>query len=154
MDVTIGPALPQDAGELLTVQRAAYLIEAERYASFRLPPLTETVDEVRAAIVGDDTVLVARAGHRLVGSVRGRVADGVGHIGRLSVAPDLHGYGIGRRLLHAIEQTLGGRVSRLQLFTGAHSEENLRFYRRSGYADVGLRLIDAGPGLAYLEKLL
>jgi ribosomal protein S18 acetylase RimI-like enzyme len=150
--VTIGPAVPDDAGELITVQRAAYLIEAERYGSFRLPPLTETPDQARAVILGGTTVLVARVGHRLAGSVRGRAADGTGHIGRLAVAPDLQGRGLGRRLLSAAEQALAPRVTRFELFTGATSEENLRFYRAAGYTDIGVRLIDDGPGLAYLQK--
>ena len=151
MDVTIAPAGPGDAGELLTVQRAAYLLEGERYGSFRLPPLTETLTEVRADITGGSTVLVSRAGPRLVGSVRGRVTGGTGHIGRLSVAPDLHGHGIGRRLLAAVEQVLAPRVARFELFTGA-SDANLGLYRSAGYVDLGVRLIDDGPGLAYLEK--
>lgn len=152
MDVTIGPASPDDAGELVTVQRAAYLAEGERYGSFRLPPLTETPDEVRAVIGGGSTVLVARAGHRLAGSVRGTVCGGTGHIGRLSVAPDLHGHGIGRRLLAAVERALAPRVTRFELFTGAASAANLRLYRAAGYTDIGTRMVDEGPGLAYLEK--
>jgi ribosomal protein S18 acetylase RimI-like enzyme len=154
VNLVIGPAEPADAGEILTVQRAAYLIEGERYGTFRLPPLTETLDEVRAAVTDGTVVLVARTGHRLVGSVRGRVEGDTGHIGRLAVAPDLHGLGIGRHLLTAIERALAGRVSRLELFTGAGSEANLRLYRRAGYADIGHRPLESGPGLTYLEKLL
>ena len=153
MNVVISPAAVADAGELLTVQRAAYLVEAEHYNSFRLPPLTETLDEVRAALTDGTVVLVARLGHRLVGAVRGRVDGDTGHIGRLCVAPDLHGHGIGRQLLAAMERALAGRVSRLELFTGATSEANLRLYRSAGYTDIGHRPLDSGPGLAYLEKL-
>ena len=153
MDVTILPASPADAGELLTVQRAAYLVEGERYNSFRIPPLTETLAEIRAAISGDDTVLVARAGHRLIGSVRARICAGTGHIGRLAVTPDLQGRGVGRQLLAAIEQALTGRVTRFELFTGAGSDDNLRLYRNVGYTDIGVRPSGSGPGLAYLEKI-
>jgi ribosomal protein S18 acetylase RimI-like enzyme len=97
-------------------------------------------------------VLVARSGHRLVGSVRGRVDGDTAHIARLSVAPDLHGHGIGRRLLAAVERAFAGRVTRYELFTGATSEANLKLYRSAGYTDIGHRAIDSGPGLAYLEK--
>ena len=153
MDLQIVPARPEDAGELLTVQRAAYLTEGEAYGSFRLPPLTETVDEVHAAITdASTTVLVARSGHRLVGSVRVRVEDGTGHVGRLAVAADLHGRGIGRRLLAAIEAVAADRVRRFELFTGATSESNIRLYRSTGYVDIGHRPTPTGPGLAYLEK--
>jgi ribosomal protein S18 acetylase RimI-like enzyme len=152
MDVVIDRARPEDAGELMTVQRAAFLIEGELNDSFTLPPLTETVDEVRKAIESDTVVLVARLGHRIVGSVRGIAADGTGHVGRLSVAPDMHGRGIGRDLMAAIEAALAGRVTRYELFTGATSENNLRMYRRLGYHDIGWRPAAAAPGIAYLEK--
>lgn len=59
-ELTIAPAVPADAGELLTVQRAAYLAEGERYGTFRIPPLTETPDEVRAAITSEGTDLGVR----------------------------------------------------------------------------------------------
>lgn len=148
----ISRAEPDDAGELLTVQRAAYLAEGERYGSFRLPPLTETVDEVRAVLAGSTAVLVARLGHRLVGSVRGRADGDTCHVGRLSVAPDLQGRGIARRLLEAMEREFAGRARRFEVFTGAASHANLRLYRSIGYTDLGHRDIDSGPGLAYLEK--
>jgi ribosomal protein S18 acetylase RimI-like enzyme len=154
MDVMITSAALQDAGELLTVQRAAYLGEAQRYDDPHLPALTETLDEVRAVIVGDAEVLVARAGHRLIGSVRGTVAGGTGHVGRLSVAPDLHRLGVGRRLLAAVEAALAGRVTRFELFTGAHSDGNLHLYRSAGYTELGHRPTTSGPGLTYLEKMV
>jgi ribosomal protein S18 acetylase RimI-like enzyme len=156
MDLVIAAAEPDDAGELLTVQRAAYLVEAQRYKDPLIPPLTETLDEVRAAIAGDAVVLVARVatahGDRLVGSVRGTVIDSTGRVGRLAVAPDLHGHGIGRRLLTAVEAALAPRVTRFELFTGAHSDGNLHLYRTAGYVDLGHRSTPEGPGLTYLEK--
>ena len=152
VEIVIDPARPEDAGELMTVQRAAFLIEGELNDSFTLPPLTETLDEVRKAIESDTVVLVARLGHRIVGSVRGIAADGTGHVGRLSVAPDMHGRGIGRDLMAAVEAALAGQVTRYELFTGATSENNLRMYRRLGYHDIGWRPAAAAPGLAYLEK--
>lgn len=152
MNIAIEPARPEDAGELMTVQRAAFLIEGELNNSFTLPPMTETLDEVRKAIESDTVVLVARLDRRIVGSVRGIAVDGTGHVGRLSVAPDMHGRGIGRDLMAAIEATLADQVTRYELFTGATSENNLRMYRRLGYRDIGWRPAAAAPGLAYLAK--
>ena len=43
----ITPATVDDAGEILTVQRAAFLVEAQRNADLYLPPLVETLDEIR-----------------------------------------------------------------------------------------------------------
>jgi ribosomal protein S18 acetylase RimI-like enzyme len=145
---TITDADPADAGELLTVQRAAYLAEAALYGDFRLPPLTETVDEIRAAVAGQ-TVLKAVLGTRIVGAVRGRAAGETCEIGRLAVAPDLQGQGMGTSLVRAIEDRFPG-VRRFELFTGNRSEGNLRLYRRLGYRDI----IREHPVLTYLEKVV
>ncbi|MDG4785892.1 GNAT family N-acetyltransferase [Micromonospora sp. WMMD1102] len=174
-----------DAGEILTVQRAAYLREAQRYSDPWLPPLSETLAQLRAVLARPSeggVVLVARLGTRLVGAVRVRFEDGTGQdgtgqdgtgqdgtgqdgtgqdgtgqvgtgqLGRLAVAPDVQGQGIGSRLLRAAEAASPRRIRRFELFTGADSAENLRLYRRHGYVDYAHRPLDTGPGLVYLEK--
>jgi ribosomal protein S18 acetylase RimI-like enzyme len=60
MDLRIDSAGPDDAGELLTLQRAAYVTEAQLYADPCLPPLTETLAELRAALGDGTTALAAR----------------------------------------------------------------------------------------------
>ena len=148
MELTITEAVPGDAGELLTLQRAAYLAEGAIYQAFDLPPLTETLAEVRAAI-GSLLVLKALSGTRIVGAVRGRLDGETWHVGRLAVAPDLQGQGIGTALLRAVEQRAPDPVRRYELFTGRDSEANLRLYRRLGYLDLPHL---AHPVLVYLEK--
>ncbi|MCO1595864.1 GNAT family N-acetyltransferase [Micromonospora sp. RHAY321] len=152
VEASIVPAGVADAGEIFTVQRAAYLTEAQHYTDPFLPPLTETLQEVRAALTGPTIVLVARLGHRLVGSVRAHLDGDTAHVGRLSVAPDLQGRGVGGRLLTAIEAACAGRVARFTLFTGADSARNLRLYQRHGYRIVSHRPDANGIQLAVLEK--
>lgn len=149
MEIIIGPASVADAGELLTVQRAAYLSEGRLHESFGLPPLTETLESLRSCM-SDSQVLKALYGTRIVGAVRGRVRDRIGHIGRLAVAPDLQGLGVGTRLVAAIEELLAPSVDRFELFTGPRSEANVRLYERLGY-----ERIETPPGhepLIYLAK--
>jgi ribosomal protein S18 acetylase RimI-like enzyme len=148
VDWTIIDAQPADAGELLTVQRAAYLAEAAIYDDFALPPLTETLDELRAAVC-DLTMLKAVAGCRIVGAVRGRAVGETCEIGRLAVAPDRQGQGVGTSLVRAIEERFPG-VRRFELFTGNRSEANLRLYRRLGYREIARE----HPVLTYLEKVV
>lgn len=98
----------QDAGELLTLQRAAYVTEAQAHDDACLPPLLETLAEVRATLQSDaTTVLGIRDRGRLVATVRVHhdPADpGTAEIARLAVAPDRQGEGLGTRLLVAAEQ--------------------------------------------------
>lgn len=154
-DPTITTATAADAGELLTLQRAAYVTEAQLYREPHLPPLTESLAELRAALAGGGT-LVARlaggSGRRIVGSVRSRLAAGTCHIGRLCVAPDLQGRGIGSALLRAVEAAHAGRADRYALFTGYRSEGNLRLYARLGYVETGRDADPAGITLVHLGK--
>ncbi|RLP85338.1 MULTISPECIES: N-acetyltransferase [unclassified Micromonospora] len=152
VEASIVPAGVADAGEILTVQRAAYLTEAQHYSDPFLPPLTETLDEVAAVLAGPTAVLAARVGHRLVGSVRAHLDGDTAHVGRLSVAPDQQGLGVGGRLLTAIEAACAGRAQRFTLFTGADSARNLRLYQRHGYRIVAHRPDPNGIRLAVLEK--
>ncbi|WP_213450885.1 GNAT family N-acetyltransferase [Rhizomonospora bruguierae] len=149
MDVRIEKGRPGDAGELITVQRAAFVGEAQLYGTPFLPPLTERPEEVFAPGVA---VLVARLGARLVGSVRGVLSGPTWLVKRLAVAPDLHGRGIGSRLLAAVEAAAPPAATQLQLDTGARSEPNLRLYRRYGYAEVDRRAISPDVTLVYLRK--
>jgi ribosomal protein S18 acetylase RimI-like enzyme len=151
MDLLIDRATGADAGEILTVQRAAYVSEAVAHNSF-IPPLVEPLDSV-AARIGANLVLKATAGHRLVGTVQGRLVDRTCHVGRLAVVPDLQGRGIGSRLLSELE----GRVpaaQRFELFTGGLSAANVRLYQRLGYTVFDHRSNPDGVPLVYLEKFI
>jgi GNAT superfamily N-acetyltransferase len=144
--------LPSGAvGELLTLQRAAYVTEAQLYDDVRLPALVQTPDEL-ADELARSSCLAALAGSRLVGAVRARERDGVLHVGRLVVAPDLQGRGIGTRLLLAAERST--TLPRAALFTGARSTANLRLYSRHGYVETAREPVRPGLELVHLVKEL
>jgi ribosomal protein S18 acetylase RimI-like enzyme len=138
--IEIRPAHGSDAGELWSLQLAAYVSEGRLHDTFDIPPLNESLEHLRAAF-DKGPVLKAVLGTRIVGAVRARVKARTGHIGRLAVAPDLQGRGIGTRLVLAIEALLADDVDRFQLFTGPRSTANVRLYERLGY-----RLIPTPPG--------
>ncbi|HEY1177572.1 MAG TPA: GNAT family N-acetyltransferase, partial [Phytomonospora sp.] len=148
-EATIIPAGPADAGELLTLQYAAYLSEARVYDRLDLPPLKQTFDELHTDLATLPT-WKAVAGTRIVGSIRAHRDGDVLHVGRLMVAPDQQGRGIGSRLLAAVEDDLPAGVERLSLFTGHLSAANLRLYERVGYREVDRRPGPTGVMLVYL----
>ena len=129
--VRISRASADDLPAILDLQHRAYLPEAERYGDWDIPPLTQTLDDIR----NEFTVAVflkAQAGGVLVGSVRGRLIGGRCHVGRLIVEPRHQGHGIGSRLLVAIESEFAGAEG-FTLFTGAASDRNIQLYERHGY---------------------
>ncbi len=143
-----------DAGEVLTLQRAAYVTEARIHADLELPPLRQSLAEVVDEL-GDPRVraLGWRDGNgRLVAAVRARIDAPVAEIGRLTVAPDRQGEGLGSRVLAAVERALPPGVSELRLFTGEHSTGNLRLYARLGYRETHRRPTAAGYRLVHLSK--
>ncbi|MFT4297185.1 MAG: GNAT family N-acetyltransferase [Micropruina sp.] len=126
------PARFEDAAELLVLQRACWTSDAILNDTFEIPALYEGLDVVRASLDRWET-WVLRRGSRLIGAVRGHLHGTDWEIGRLMVAPDLQGHGLGRMLLLHIERQAPASARRLWLITGKRSESNLRFYARAGY---------------------
>ena len=125
-------AQPADAGELLTLQRACWVQEQQSNPDVHIPALHEDLADVQAWL-GEWTTLVLRVGGRLVAAARGRRAGDQWDIGRLMVAPDLQGRGLGRVLLRAVEDAAPQDVTGYVLFTGAGSAANIATYKKAGY---------------------
>ncbi len=132
------PATRADAAELLTLQRACWLQEAIALDTLEVPALHEGLDQVVADLDRWRTWVLRSAG-RLVGSVRGQLSeDGTTWVvGRLMVAPDLQGRGLGRWLLERCEEWAPDGATAYALLTGGTSEDNHRRYRRAGYRPRG-----------------
>ncbi|MFJ8789206.1 GNAT family N-acetyltransferase [Streptomyces sp. NPDC102462] len=154
MSVTISAATEQDAEQIFRLQYLCFQSEAALYGNYRIDPLVQSLDSVRAEVAAD-CVFVARLGDEVVGSVRGTVTeDGAASIGKLCVHPRLQGHGIGARLLRAAEAALAEErgATTFRLRTGRRSEGNLRLYRRVGYQTVGTLEGEDGVPMIVLEK--
>ncbi|GGM63494.1 GCN5 family acetyltransferase [Thermopolyspora flexuosa] len=149
--IQITRAEPADAGEILTVQRAAYVTEAQLYGDAFIAPLVESEAQLRAAI---ESALVLKAldGTRVVGAVRGRTQDRTLLVGRLVVAPDMQRRGIGTALMTRLEAEAPPEVEAFALFTGHQSEGNLRLYRRLGYRETHRERVHDHLTLVHLRK--
>ena len=144
------PLTPDDAGEVLPLQYAAFVSEAQRYNDPMILPLTQSVDDV-AAELAEGGLGVREPSGRLIGAVRWSAHDlpEATTIKRLVIAPDQRRRGIGARLLAAAEVASGG--TRFELITGGASPDNLAFYARAGYVEIG-RVRQGQLELAHLRK--
>ncbi|WP_219106557.1 tRNA (guanosine(37)-N1)-methyltransferase TrmD [Austwickia sp. TVS 96-490-7B] len=170
----IVPATPADAAELFVLTRACWLDEGRTAGTFDIPPLTEDMDAMKATVAPGSPwhtwVVRDPQSGRLVGSVRGRswrgapdlsepLEENVGsdrgrfwEIGRLMVAPDLHGRGLGQELLAHVVRSAPTQATTAWLVTGANSSRNLRFYRKAGFRRS--RVASPYPGTVALERAL
>ncbi|MGN6125290.1 MAG: GNAT family N-acetyltransferase [Humibacter sp.] len=136
-ELRIVSAVDADAAELSVLTRACWVQEAIVNETFEIPALRESLDQVRADLETWDTYVV-RDGARRVASVRGRLVDGgdgrpAWEIGRLMVAPDRQGSGLGRRLLGHIQAVAPANAQSFSLFTGARSIRNQQIYQAAGF---------------------
>lgn len=146
-----------DAGELLTLQRAAYVAEAQAHNDLSLPSLMQSVDELASELAQPDVTAFGLRddARRLVAAVRvyrSSADPRSAELGRLVVAPDMQGQGRGSRLLKLVEERLPEQIIDLQLFTGEHSLGNLRLYSRFGYQETHRTQTPSGYALVHLTK--
>jgi len=147
-ELAVTVATPADLGELLTLTHACWLQEALGNHTLDIPAVHETLESLTTSLQGWQTYAV-RSGGRLVASVRGRLVDDDWHIGRLMVAPDLQGRGLGRMLLEHIQRVAPAGATAYSLVTGAASDRNHRMYRKAGF-----RLVadPETPGIVHFVK--
>jgi len=138
---------PDDASQVTVLQRCCWVEEAVANDTLAVPALHESMDEVREWLASWHTTGLWLDG-RLLGMVRARPDETDWHLGRLAVAPDQRGRGLGRWLLRAAEAAAGPDFRRILLSTGAKSLRNIDLYRSQGYQPVPVADPDAVVCLA------
>ena len=149
--VLIELASIEDAKEILSLQKIAYLSEAEIYNDYSIPPLTQTINQIETDFE-NQLFLKVSTGKRIIGSVRGQMESETCHIARLIVHPDFRKQGIGTRLIEEIEVRFK-QARRYELFTGHKSENNLRLYKKLGYKPYKKQKVSDIVTLVFLEKM-
>jgi ribosomal protein S18 acetylase RimI-like enzyme len=123
----------KDADQILKLQLVAYESEAKLNDDFNIPPLTQSLDELKK-VFEHKTILNVVEDGRLLASGQANFNSGTCYIGRMAVWPELQGKGIGSKLLSALESTFAN-TSHVELFTGENSISNLAMYKRRGYIE-------------------
>ncbi|MEM9339611.1 MAG: GNAT family N-acetyltransferase [Bacteroidota bacterium] len=139
-----------DLEQILALQKACYLEEAELYDDFEIPPLTQTIDSIKVDYQKEKFLKIESEG-KVIGSVRGYIEAGTCKIGRLIVSRDFRNVGLGKRLMKEIESQFD-LADRFELFTGHKSDRNLSFYVKLGYSEFTKKRINEKLELIFLEK--
>jgi ribosomal protein S18 acetylase RimI-like enzyme len=151
IDVHIQQGNPEDAEEILALQKLAYQNEARLYNDYTIPPLTQTLDEIEAEFANHKFLKVVLE-TRIIGSVRAKCLEATCYIRRLIVHPDYQGQGIGSALMREIEKHYAN-AERLELFTGHKSEGNIRLYQRLGYSIFKKEQVTKTLSLVFMQKV-
>ncbi len=139
-----------DSEDILEIQKLAYQIEAKHYNNYDIPPLKQTVQELKKQFQ-DHTILKAISDNKIVGTVRAYEKESTCYIGRLAVHPDMHNNGIGTALMNAIEDRYN--PLRYELFTGSESIKDIYIYEKLGYRIFKKTKEECGTiELVYMEK--
>jgi ribosomal protein S18 acetylase RimI-like enzyme len=150
MDIEILLADITDADEILALQKLAYQSEAELYQDPSIPPLTQSIEEIKSEF-STKTFLKACLNGKLVGSVRVSFNRGTCFVGRLIVHPEQQKKGIGTKLMETIENRFRS-TKRFELFTGSRSEGNIHLYEKLGYRIFRKERLSAKVILVFMEK--
>lgn len=148
-NVDILCATIDDAKEILDLQKLAYQSEAERYNDYDIPPLKQTIDEIKEHF-RKYVFLKAVSEGALIGSVRAFEENGTCYIGRLAVNPDMKNQGIGTTLMKEIERYY--KPDRFELFTVSKSYKNIYLYQKLGYNTFRTEKYKDNIEVLYMEK--
>lgn len=141
----------KEIDDILSLQKIAYQSEAEIYKDFSIPPLHQTIDEIKEEFERQ-LFLKAVENGKIIGSVRAYEKDDTCYIGKLIVGPAFQNKGAGTALMHEIEKRFK-HVKRFELFTGYKSKKNLYLYNKLGYKEFRRDRSSKKLTLIYLEKI-
>lgn len=140
----------EDAAAILELQKLAYQSEAKLYNDFSIPPLIQTMEELKVDFTSK-VFLKAQVESKIIGSVRGYQSGNTCYVERLIVHPNHQGKGIGTALMESFESCFD-QVQRFELFTGNKSDRNIHLYERLGYKIFKHAEINKNLSFVLMEK--
>ncbi len=151
VDLKVLQATLGDLHTILELQKQCYITEAELYNDYDIPPLTQTIEEIKTDFMDGTLFLKGMVNDELVATVRGINQNETTYIGRLAVKEEFQNRKIGQILMKEIEKQLNN-CRRYELFTGYKSEKNIKLYQKLGYCEYKTQFVHENLTLVYLEK--
>lgn len=137
------------AKRALEIQHRAYRIEADLIGFEGIPPLHESLDQLRSS---KETFLGYFVDETLAAFVSYEIENAVLDIGRLVVHPDYFRRGIGQKLIASLETVEG--IERMMVSTGALNQPARKLYEGLGFLLLEEITLDVGVKIARYEKII
>lgn len=148
--LSIQKADKTDLQSILDLQYIAFQSEARLLNNYNIPPLKQKISDITADFQRGIILKAVDEKGRIVGSVRGYPENDTVYIGKLIVAPEMQGRGIGTKLLMEIENVYPDK--RYEIFTSSESDKNIRLYEKLGYKPLKSEHISEQIKMVFLEK--
>ena len=149
--VEIKRASVEDVETILHLEVHAYLSEAEIHNDYSLPPLIQTLKEIKQEFSQQVFLKATEEDGNILGSVRAYLEKETAYIRRLIVKPESQNKGIGTKLMQAVELHFKF-ADRYELFTGYKSARNLYLYQKLGYLEFKRIPVNDSFMMVFLEK--
>jgi len=150
-ELIITQAVTEDLPAILELQIKVFQEVARTFHLKSLPPIEQTLESLTDEFIRG-TILKASISCTIVGSVRACQQNDTCCIGKLIVLPEHQNKGIGKTLMHEIENQYKDIVKRYELFTGARDPRNRHLYDRLGYKSFKTEQLNDKISFVYMEK--
>ncbi|CAM4462441.1 GNAT family N-acetyltransferase [Paenibacillus tarimensis] len=138
----------QTAAELLALQIDSYQVEAQIIGYADLPPLHETKRDIMES---SETYLGFLQDGRIAGAVAFEAERDALILCKMMVHPQFFNMGIASKLLRAVMEQ-GIQVNEIRVSTGARNEPAIRLYRKHGFVETGMTVINEQLSIKHLIK--
>ncbi|MFZ5354895.1 MAG: GNAT family N-acetyltransferase [Bacillota bacterium] len=137
------------AREVLELQREAYRVEADLIGYDRIPPLVETLEQLK---VCKEFFYGYFEENALAGIVSFMIEDNTLDIYRVAIKPQYFSKGIATKLIRYLE-TLDG-ISRMIVSTGKLNRPATNLYSKLGFCKTGSFIVEESLEIISFEKIL
>ncbi|MCL2115219.1 MAG: GNAT family N-acetyltransferase [Methanobrevibacter sp.] len=144
-----------DLEEILSLQKLAYISEADLYDDYSIEPLKQNIDEIRNEYEKGIILKALNNDLDIIGSIRAYKDNDTVFIRKLIVHPNFQNKGIGKSLLKYIETYFIDIEPNIEfkLFTGYKSSKNIYLYKKSGYIEFKSEKISEKLEFIHFKKI-
>lgn len=139
---------PIELIDIIQLQKASYLIEAELINFYQIPGL---LDNERTLLESEETFYGYRREGILVGIISYKIHEKTLDIHRVAVHPNYFNQGIATVMLEEIENIVEA-IDRIIVSTGKENYPACKLYEKSGYKLIGEMEVVDGLKMVVFEK--
>jgi ribosomal protein S18 acetylase RimI-like enzyme len=127
--------------DILELQKASYIIEAELINFYDIPPLKDTIEAIKKC---DEIFYGYYINESLAGIISYKISDKVLDIHRVAIHPRFFRLGVAGKLIAFIEN-LQLDINNIEVCTGKMNTPAVNLYLKNGYKEV--KDIEIGEGI-------